>query len=215
MNLGLSFRFGLGISIIGGSLSLLFPQLGWPLLGIGGLTLVWVARVWMAFRRLRSLVGKRLRVMFQGANFDAIGGSSPYIDFYLTVHSYMSREVSLTGKIHGDLWNPYIEAWHGSWSASLLNEDVIVPEADTTLRIRWYVPQGTMNEFAFRALDNPPEQAVTFEDMSVEAQASIDRFEQSVGYFSLWPGDVSTIQVPDHIAFRAVRTAYEKAREED
>ena len=215
MNLGLSFLFGLAISIIGGSLSLLFPQIGWPLLVIGVLTLVWVTRVWMAFRRLRSLVGKRVRVMFQHANFDAIGGSSPYIDFYLTVHSYMPQEVSLTGNIQGDLWNPSVEAWHSSWSASLPNEDVIAPDADTTLRVRWYVPQGPMNEFAFRALDNPPEQALSFEDMSVEAQASIYRFEQSVGYFSLWPDDISTVQVPDHIAFSAVRTAYEKAREGD
>jgi hypothetical protein len=160
--------------------------------------------------RLKGKLIQGITISFVEANFDAIGMSSPYIDFYFNIHNDLSDTLIPTMQKCGDLWNPHIEAWRSTWEIYLLGDvNVIKSNTNTGLRVRWVVPQGhhsPMSEFAFRAVDNPPEQYLTFEDMGIELKARFWGLERQIGWLR-FPG-VTVVSIPNHIAFETVRKQY-------
>ncbi|MBA7696900.1 hypothetical protein ES703_105554 [subsurface metagenome] len=193
---------------------MIIPYLGIPILSIGLATGLWALIGYLVFRRMRSLIDKRLNMKFLRANFDAISMSSPYVDFYFNAHNYSPFKFKLTGHHKGELWNPRIEAWRSSWEVDTKYKDIILPEADTEIRLRWIVPQGysgPMAEFAFRATDNPPIQHLTFDDMTIELEGEFLKLKNVVGWLQLSLGIIE-VEVPDHHRFSIVREEYERAR---
>ncbi len=204
---------GIALSIIGGGL-MIIPYLGIPILSIGLAMGLWALIGYLVFRRMRSLIAKRLHVKYLRANFDAIGMSSPYIDFYFNIHNCLPFKFKLTGNHKGELWNPRIEAWRSSWEIDTKYKDVILPDADTEIRLRWIVPQGysgPMAEFAFRATDNPPIQHLTFDDMAIELESKFLKLKNVVGWLQLLLGIIE-VEVPNHHRFSIVRKEYQRAR---
>lgn len=189
-------------------------DIGFPVL-FGGLIIGgWVVYGWWTFRQLRKLIGKRVHATFLKADFKAIGMSSPYIDFYFNLRNYLPYRLRLTNQRKGELWNPCIEAWYSNWLIDTQYQATIMPDTDTEIRVRWPVSQGyqsPMAEFDFRAKDNPPEQRLTFEDMSIEVKARILRIENNIGWLQLAQG-IIPISVPDHPVFDAVRREYLRQR---
>lgn len=191
--------------------------IGWTLLGLGILVGLWTLVGWAYLRRLTRLIRSKIHVTFLKADFQAIGMSSPYIDFYFNIHSYLSNYIMVTGSKKGDLWNPGIEAWKASWGIDTNYQNIIQPNTDNEFKIRWNVPQGhhsPMSGFAFRANDKPPEQRLTFEDMSIELKAKFIRFESNIGWLQLSQGIVP-IPVPDHSVFNTVRCEYLRQEQQD
>ncbi len=140
--------------------------------------------------------------------------TSPYVDFYINIHNCSSFEFKLTGNHKGELWNPRIEAWRSSWEIDTKYKDIISPDADTEIRLRWIVPQGysgPMAEFAFRAIDSPPIQHLTFDDMAIELESKFLKLKNVVGWLPLSTGIVE-VEIPNHTRFKIVRTEYERAR---
>jgi hypothetical protein len=202
------------LALLGGGV-MIFPRLGIPMLALGVAMGIWVLIAYVQFKRLGKLMGKRINVQFLKANFDAIGMSSPYVDFYLGVRSYLSSKLFFTGRGRGDLWNPASEAYPSRWSLDTQYQDIIEPDKDVEIRVRWIVPQGhhsPMSEFAFRARDNPPIQCLTFEDMYLEVKAHFLGLEQNVGWLQLPQASVE-VTVPDHPTFERVRRVWERDKE--
>ncbi len=194
---------------------MIFPWVGIPILVLGVATGIWVLVAWMQLKRIGKFLEKRIHIKFLRANFNAIGMSSPYVDFYLSVHSCLSNKLIFTGRGRGELWNPAIEAWRSNWSLDTQYQDTIEPDKDVEKRVRWIVPQGhhsPMSEFAFRARDNPPIQRLTFEDMYLEVKAHVFRLEQNVGWLQLSQAPVE-VTVPDHPTFERVRRVWERENE--
>lgn len=213
MSPNLPFVFGLALSLIGGGITLAFPLVGIPVAIIGFVLLVWAAYAYLVLKRLGKLTSKRVHIGFKEARFDAIGMSSPCVDFYFTLHSCLPNGLRLSGQHKGDLWNPRIERWQADWLVDTQYADTIKPDKDIDIRVRWHVRQGfnsPMTELAFRANDNPPEQHLTFEDMSIEVKANILWFEKSIGWLHL-PGE-TILTVPDHHVFGHVRRNYLEQR---
>lgn len=213
MSVRLSYVIAVALSIIGGGL-MIIPYLGIPLLSIGVVVGVWALSGHMAFRRMTNLIDKRIHTKFIKANFDAIGMSSPYVDFYFNIHSCLSYQFKLTGSGRGELWNPYIEAWRSNWEVDTEYQDVVLPDTDTEIRVRWNVPQGhhsPMTEFAFRARDKPPIQNLTFEDMHIELEARFLRLKNIVGWLQL-SQETEHVEVPNHPVFDTIRKEYLRAR---
>ena len=104
---------GIVLSIFGGGL-MIIPYLGIPILSIGLIMGVWALIGYLVFRKMSNLVVKRLHMEYLKANFDAIGMSSPYVDFYFNIHNCSPFEFKLTGRHRGELWNPKIEAWRSN-----------------------------------------------------------------------------------------------------
>lgn len=192
----------------------IIPYIGIPVLIVGIMVGLWTLWGWLHFKRLGQLIVKRVHTKFLKADLQAIGMSSPYIDFYFNVHSCLSGQIMLTGQKKGELWNPCIEAWRSNWEIDINYQSIIKSDIDTELRIRWIVPQGhhsPMTEFAFRAEDNPPEQHLTFEDMNIELKARFLCLESKVGWLQLSQG-IIPISVPDHPIFNSVRKEYLRQR---
>ena len=168
--------------------------------------MMWLLVGYTVLKRLERLVARRIHVRFKEAIFDAIGMSSPYIDFLFTIHSCLSKPVLLSGKRGGDLWNPGVEAWHSEW---IVEGGPLDSDDDSEIRIRWYVAQGLhspMTELAYRATDNPPEKDLAFEDMQIGLKAKVFWIERDVGWLRLSEqGHVVTVTVPDHPAFDSIR----------
>lgn len=199
---------------LGGGLLASPYNIGLPVLVLGLIIGGWAIYGWWTFRQLRKLIGKRAHVTFLKADFKAIGMSSPYIDFYFNLRNCLPYRLMLTNQRKGELWNPCIEAWYSNWLIDTQYQDTIMPDTDTEIRVRWPVSQGyqsPMAEFAFRAKDNPPEQHLTFEDMSIEVKARILRIENNIGWLQLAQG-IIPISVPDHPVFDAVRREYLRQR---
>jgi len=204
---------GIALSILGGGL-MIIPYLGIPILFIGVGIGVWALIGYLVFRRTSNLIVKRLHVTYIKANFDAIGMSSPYIDFYFNIHNCLPLEFKMTGNHKGELWNPRIEAWRSNWEIDTRYQDIILPDADTEIRLRWIVPQGysgPMAEFAFRATDNPPIQHLTFDDMAIELEGKFLKLKNVVGWLPLSLGIIE-VEVPNHHKFDIVRKEWERAR---
>lgn len=204
----------IALTLLGGGV-MIFPWFGIPLLILGIITGAWVLYAWIQLKRLGKLIDKRVHVQFLRANFDAIGMSSPYVDFHFSVHSCLSTRFILTGKGRGDLWNPAIEAWRSNWSLDTQCQNIIEPDVDTEIRIRWSVPQGhhsPMSEFAFRANDKPPVTSLTFEHMYLEAKAHVLRLEQNIGWLQLSRTPIE-VTVPDHPTFERTRRVWERDKE--
>lgn len=164
---------------------------------------------------MSTLIGKRIHTKFIKANFDAIGMSSPYVDFYFNIHSCLPYQLRLTGGTKGDLWNPSIETWQSTWAIDTTYQSVILPDTDMEIRVRWDVPQGhhsPMTELAFRAIDKPPIQNLTFEDMRVELESRFLMLKNNVGWLQLSPAPIE-IEVPDHPTFESTRRAWERNKE--
>ena len=190
------------------------PYLGIPILSIGAAIGVWALIAYLIFRRMGNLIVKRLHVKYLKANFDAIGMSSPYVDFYFNIHNYSPFKYKLTGNHKGELLNPGIEAWRSSWGIEVKGQDVIPPNGDTEVRLRWIVPpgySGPMAEFAFRATDSPPIQHLTFDDMAVELEGKFLKLKNTVGWLPLSTGSIE-VEVPNHTRFKIVREEYRRAR---
>jgi hypothetical protein len=189
-------------------------DIGFPVL-FGGLIIGgWAVYGWWTLRQLRKLIGERVHVTFLKADFKAIGMSSPYIDFYFNLRNCLPYRLMLTNQKKGELYNPYIEPWYSNWLVDTQYQDIVMPDTDTEIRIRWPVSQGynsPMTEFAFRAKDNPPEQRLAFEGMSIELKARILKFEGNIGWLQL-PQGIILISVPDHPVFDAVRREYLRRR---
>ena len=198
---------GIGIMVIPENMNF---YIGIPVLVLGVLIGLWTLWGHLYFRRLAQLVTTRVRVEFLKADFQAIGMSSPYLDFYFNIHSCLSSRILVTGQRKGELWNPCVEAWRSNWEIDTNYQSIIKPDSDNELRIRWIVPQGhhsPMTEFAFRAEDKPPEQSLTFEDMNIELKARFLGFEGKIGWLQLSQGIVP-LSVPDHPVFDNVRKEY-------
>lgn len=183
---------------------------GWPLLGLGILVGLWTLVGCLRFRMLTQLIRSRMHVTFLRADFKAIGMSSPYVDFYFNIHSCLSSCIMITGEKKGDLWNPCIEAWRSSWEIDTVYQNIIQPDTDIEVKIRWNVPQGhnsPMSEFAFRANDKPPVQRLSFEDIEIELKARFLRLEREIGWLQLSHGIVE-VSVPDNPVFNTVRCEY-------
>ncbi len=205
---------GIAFSIIGGGL-MVIPYLGIPILSIGLAIGLWALIGYLVFRRMRSLIVKRLNMKYLRANFDAIGMSSPYVDFYFNIHNFSPFKFKLTGNHKGELWNPRVEAWRSSWEIDTKYKDIISPDADTEIRLRWIVPQGysgPMAEFAFRATDSPPIQHLTFDDMTIELEGEFLKLKNVVGWLQLSLGIIE-VEVPNHHSFSIVREEYQRARD--
>jgi len=199
--------FGVGIVVIPAEIT---RYIGISALVLGLLVGLWTLSGYLYFKRLAQLTTKRVHSEFLKADFQAIGMSSPYIDFYFNILSCLSSPILLTGQKKGELWNPCIEAWRSNWEIDTNYHSIIKPNTDTELRIRWVVPQGhhsPMTEFAFRAKDKLPEQHLTFEDMNIELKAQFLRFENNIGWLQLSQGIVP-VSVPDHPIFDTVRREY-------
>jgi hypothetical protein len=216
MSIKLSTAFSIILFLLGGA-SLIIPTELARYIGIGMLSLAALAGLWtlagyLYLKKLTKLINKTVYASFIEANFDAIGMSSPYVDFYFNIHNHLLISLIPTGQRRGELWNPLIEAWRSSWEANLRGDvPIIKPDANTVLRVRWVVPQGhhsPMSEFAFRATDNPPEQQLTFEDMSIELKARFLGLERKIGWLQL--AGVTNVLIPNHIAFEAVRKEYNR-----
>lgn len=204
---------GIAFSIIGGSL-VVVPYVGITMLGIGLLIGVWVLIAYLTFKRMGNLIGKRLQIKYLKTNFDAIGMSSPYVDFYFNIHNYSKFGFKLTGSHKGELWHSGIEAWRSNWDIDTGFQNVIPPDTDAEIRLRWVAPQGysgPMAGFAFRALDKPPVQHLTFDDMAIELEGKYLKLKNVVGWLSLSTG-VTEVAVPNHTRFRTVRKEYQRAR---
>jgi hypothetical protein len=216
VSIRLSWVIDLIFTLLGGATMLMPAEMAQYIGGImvflGILGGLWILVAYLYLRRLPGLLVKRVHTSFIEAKFDAIGMSSPYIDFYFNIHNYLSTSLIPTGQRRGELWNPRIEAWRSSWDANVhANVHVIKPDTNTLLRVRWVVPQGhhsPMSEFAFRAIDNPPEQCLTFEDMGIELKAKFLGLERRIGWLQL-PG-VTDVPIPDHITFETVRKEYNR-----
>ncbi len=203
----------IALSIVGGGL-MIFPYIGIYIFSMGLIMGLWALTSYLAFRKMSSLIVKRLHVKYLRANFDAIGMSSPYVDFYFNIHNYSRFIFELTGNHKGELWNPMVEAWRSNWDVDTAYRDTILPDADTEIRLRWIVPQGysgPMAEFAFRATDNPPIQDLTFDDMAVELGGKFLKLKHVVGQLPLSLGIVK-VDVPNHHRFSTVREEYSRAR---
>lgn len=213
MSVKLSLVIAVVLSIIGGAL-MIIPYLGLPLLIIGVFGGIWALIGHITFRRMNNLVNKRIHTKSVKANFDAIGMSSPYVDFYFTIHSCLPHQLRLNGSVRGELWNPYVEAWRSSWQVDTEYQDTILPDIDTEIRVRWNVPQGhhsPMTEFAFRAEDTPPIQNLTFEDMYVELEARFLRLKSVVGWLQL-SQEIQHVEVPNHPVFDTIRKEWLRAK---
>jgi hypothetical protein len=190
---------------------------GIPLLALGVLAGLWTLWGFLHFKNFAKLITEKVSVGFKEANFDAIGMSTPYIDFYFNVHSCLSDSITLTGDIKGELWNPCVEAWKAQWETSATDQSVIKPKQDTKIKIRWFVPQGHHNspmvELAFRAVDKPPEQMLTFEDMLLGVKAKFLGIGSNVVWMQL-PGR-TTVAVPNHFIFKNIRQGYLNSRTEE
>ena len=221
MKIKISTAVSIGSMLSGGVFLVIpntaIPYIGWPFFGLGALVGLWTLAGFLYFRKLARLIESRTDVRFMKADFTAIGMSSPYVDFYFEVHSYLSSCIMVTGEKKGDLWNPAIEAWKSSWEVDTKYQSVIKPDTDNEFRIRWYVPQGhhsPMSEFAFRASDEPAEQDLTFEDMKIELKASFMWLEREIGWLALSEG-VVRVPIPNHHVFETVRREYLRQKEED
>ena len=192
--------------LIGAGITLVFPVLGIPLLILGMMALIWLGVSFAALKQLERLVPRRIHVHFKEAIFDAVGMSSPYIDFLFVIHSCLSTWLFLSGKHRGDLWNPGVEAWHSDW---IVDGGPFDSDEDSEIRIRWHVEQGLrspMTEFAYRAKDSPPEKDLAFEDMQVGLKAKVLWIERDIGWLRISEkGHVVTVKVPDHSVFDSVR----------
>ncbi len=160
-------------------------------------------------------MNKRIHAKYSRSDFQAIGMAVPCIDFYFNVHSCQSKEIILTAGKQGELQSVLLDVWRDNWLVDTEYQEVISPNADTEIRVRYYPSQahhGLMSELAFSAKDNPPIHEFTFEDMYLEAKARILKFERSVGWLQLSQSPV-VIDVPDHETFRRIRRTYKRDKE--
>jgi hypothetical protein len=200
---------GAALFLIGAGITIILPALGIPMAAAGFLFLLWWLIGYISCKFLKKRLSKRLIVNFKKADFQSIGMSSPYVDFYFNIHSCISRSLALTGQKSGELWNPCIEPWHADWLIDTKYNNLLKPDFDNEIRIRWFVPlgnRGPMAEFAFSAVDSPPEQMLTFEDMKLALKGRVFALESDVGWLQL--SNTVNVKVPDHPVFDRVRRDY-------
>lgn len=203
---------GVGLMVIPNELA---HYIGWPFLVLGQFGVLWVLCSWLYLRNLAKQVDKKAHTKFLKANFDAIGMSTPYIDFYFEIHSCLSNNLILTGTKRGNIWNPYVEPWKAVWNIDVAYQDIIKPNSDTKIKIRWFVPQGHHNspmaDLAFTADNKTPVQELSFEDIFFEVKTRFLWIESKIGWVQL-PKGITTIPVPNHPIFNTIRQIYLKER---
>ena len=222
MSLKMSTATTIGLAIIGIGVGLVFiPDIriaGIIISSIGGAILVWVLVVYLFARIMRNFYPKRLKINYVNADFSSIGETSPSILLYLDIHNCSPYRFRITGRNAGDLRNPAERVsrgiWRSTWELDKQYQDTISPNADTRIRILWYVPPsyhgGPMAEFAFRAADTRI-QHLTFEDMSLEIETKFMGIGGITGWLRLLT-EVVEVNVPHHIVFDRVRKEYNRAR---
>ena len=187
----------------------IIPYVSITMLILGILGGLWTLCGYLYFKRLTQLKVEKVHIKFLRADFQAIGQSSPYVDFYFNVHSCLSSHIILTGQKRGRLSNSN-QIWESVWEINTDYRGIIKADTDTEFRIRWFVSQGNdspMTEFAFAAIQNPPEQCLSFRDMYIELNARFLGLVSNIGWLQL-PQEIVSVPVPNHIAFVIVRRNY-------
>ncbi len=222
MSLTMSMVATIGLTILSVGVGLvLFPDaniVGTIISAVGGAFLLWLLIVYISARVIRNSYPKRLQINYVKADFASIGETSPSILLYLNIRNRFPYQFRITGRNIGDLRNPAERIsrgiWRSMWELDKQYQDIISPNADTMIRILWYVPPsyhgGPMAEFAFRAVDTRI-QYLAFDDMSLEIHTKFLGIGGITGWLRLLAGVVE-VEVPHHIVFDRVRKEYNRAR---
>ncbi len=222
MALRMSAVATIGLTILGVGVGLvLFPNaniVGTIISAFGGVFLLWLLIVYIFARVMRNSYPKKLQINYVEADFESIGETSPSILLYLNINNRFPYRFRITGRNSGDLRNPAERIsrgiWRSTWELDKQYQDIVSPNADTIIRILWYVPPsyhgGPMAEFAFRDTDTKI-QPLTFDDMSLEIETKFMGIGGITGWLRLLAGVVE-VNVPHHIVFNRVRKEYNRAR---
>lgn len=184
--------------------------LGVACLILGVALFLWWLISWLFFRRVSRLLNRRIHLKYLRTNFDAIGMSSPYIDFYFNAHNCLSAELRVTGEHKGNLYHYPVEFWRSAWEIESEKDGAITQDDDTEIRIRWVVPTshiGPMAELAFKATGNPPTISFNFDDMAIELECKFLKLKSTVGWLNPSISNID-IELPNHPRFDRVRKGY-------
>jgi len=197
----------IGLSILGVGVGLLlFPSpniIGTIISAVGGSVLLWWLIAYLSAKIMRNSYPQKLMANYIRTDFASIGATSPSILFYLNIHNRFPYSFRITGRSAGDLRNPAERIgrgiWRSTWEVDKQYQDIISPNADTVIRILWYVPPnyygGPMAEFAFRASDTEI-QYLEFNDMSLEIETKLMGIGGITGWFYLINGSCSGWRSP-------------------